>query len=96
MGGNFRSDRILSYGCELYILPTLGVVTASPEAATSAAKIDVAIFGWFWLIVESGNILLLQRPLRGNSFATEVKKVRMEAFACEFFISRFLFLSLCS
>jgi hypothetical protein len=21
--GNFRSDRILSYGCELYILPTL-------------------------------------------------------------------------
>ena len=61
------------------------VVTASPEAGSSRAKIDMAFFDWFWLIVESGNILRLRRPLCANSSAAEVKKERVEAFTCESF-----------
>ena len=52
---------------------------------SSRAKIDMAFFSWFWLIVESRNILRLGRPLRANSSTAEVKKERMEVFACESF-----------
>ena len=68
-----------------YEVHLLGVVTTSPKAGSSHAKIDVAFFGWFWLIVESKNILCLRRPLCANSSIAEVKKERVEAFACESF-----------
>ena len=48
---------------------TLGVLMASPEVGTSCAKLDVAFFGWVWLIVESGDILkrsLNSESKRGN------------------------------
>ena len=86
--------------CNLDFYEILGVVTASPEVGSSCVKIDVAFFGWFWLIVESENIFCLQRPLRANSSAAEVKKEHVEAFAYEsfyllllFFLSVLLFLS---
>ena len=69
---------------------------ASPEAGSSCAKIDVAFFGWFWLIVESKNILRLRSPLHANSSAAEVKKERMEAFACKSFYLPLLFFFICS
>ena len=56
-------------------------------------KIDVAFFGWFWLIVESRNILCLRRPLHANSSIAEVKKECVEAFACKSFYVLLLFLS---
>ena len=78
----------------------IGVVTASPEVGTSRAKLDVAFFGWVWIIVESGNILHMRNLLRANSSATEVKNERVEVFACEsfyllllFFLSALLFVS---
>ena len=69
---------------------------ASPEAGSSLAKIDVAFFGWFWLIVESGNILCLRRPLYANSSAAEVKKELVKASACESFYLLLLFFYLLS
>ena len=71
----------------------IGVVTASLEAGSSRAKIDVAFFGWFWLIVESRNIFCLRRPLHANSSVAEVKEC-VEAFACKSFYLLLLFLSL--
>ena len=65
---------------------------ASPKVGSSHAKIDVAFFGWFWLIVESKNILHLRRHLRANSFVAEVKKEYVEAFTCESFYLLLLFL----
>ena len=58
---------------------------AFPEAGTSHAKVDVAFFGWVWLIVESRNILCMLNLLRANSSAAEVKNERVEAFAYESF-----------
>ena len=78
------------------IAPTIGVVSASPKARSSCAKIDVAFFGLFWLIVESRNILRLRRPFRANSYAAEVMKERVEAFACESFYLLLLFFYLLS
>ena len=68
----------------------IGVVTASPEARTLRAKLDVAFFGWVWLIVESGNILRVRNLLHANSFAVEVKNERVEAFTFESFYLLFL------
>ena len=59
---------------------TLGVVTASLKTGSLHMKLNVAFFGWFWLILESGNILHLRKPLSANSSALEVKKEHMEAF----------------
>ena len=75
---------------------TIGVVKASPEAGTSHAKLDVAFFGWVWLIVESGNILRVQNLLCANSSTTEVKNERVEAFTCELFICCSCFFICCS
>ena len=75
---------------------TIGVVTASPEAGSSRAKMDVAFSGWVWLIVESGNILHLQKLLRANSSTAEVKNERVEAFVCELFYLLLLFFYLLS
>ena len=61
------------------------VVTASLEAKISRVKLDVAFFGWVWLIVESGNILCVRKLLRAKSSAPEVKNERVKAFACELF-----------
>ena len=70
-------------------MPTVGVVMASPEAGSSRAKIDVAFFGWFWLIVDSKNILCL---LRANSSAAKVKKEHVETFMCKsFYLLLFFF-----
>ena len=44
------------------------------------AKLDVAFFGWVWLIVESRNILCMQNLRCANSSIVEVKNKRMEAF----------------
>ena len=77
--------------CLLKSISEIGVVTASPEAGSSHVKIDLAFFGWFWLIVESKNILLLRRPLHANSSVAEVKKEHVEAFACESFYLLLLF-----
>ena len=76
--------------------PTLGVVTASSEAETSRAKLDVAIFGWVWLIVESENILHMQKLLRAKSSAPEVKNERVETFVCESFYLLLLYFYLLS
>ena len=78
------------------ILYTLGVITAFSEARSSHEKIDVAFFSWFLLIVESGNILCLRRPLRANSSIVEVKKERVEAFTQESFYLLLLFFNLLS
>ena len=69
---------------------------ASPEAGTSRAKLDVAFFGWVWYIVESGNILHMRKLLRARSSAPEMKKERVEAFACESFYLLLLFFNLLS
>ena len=61
----------------------IGVVTASPEAGSLHAKVDMAFSGWVWLIVESGNILCLRKLLHTNSSAVEVRNERVEVFACE-------------
>ena len=82
---NFSWERVRKRGEEKF-----GVVTASPEAG-SCAKIDVTFFGWFWFIVESGNILRLLRPLLPNSFAAEVKKEPREGLECESFYLLLLF-----
>ena len=93
---NLRTDEnrpmifidLLVHGVRDELITVLGVVTASPEAeaGSSRAKIDVAFFGWFWLIVESGIILHLRRPLRANPSTAEVKKERVEAFTYKSFI----------
>ena len=70
----------------------IGVIMASPKVGSSHVKIDVAFFGWFWLIVERGNIFCLQRPLLASSSIAEVKKERMEAIVCESF---YLLLFIC-
>ena len=75
---------------------TIGVVTTSPEAKISRAKLDVAFFGWVWFIVERGNILCMRNLLRANSSAAEVKNERVEAFACESFYLLLLFFYLLS
>lgn len=48
---------------------------------------------WFRLIVESRNILLLRRPLHGNSSAQEVNIGSEEAFRVRMFSSHGLELS---
>ena len=55
------------------------------------AKLDVAFFGWVWLIVECGNILYVRKLLRAKSPALEVKNERVEAFAYESFYLLLLF-----
>ena len=54
-------------------IEVLGVVMASLEAGTSCAKLDVAFFGWVWLIVERGNILRVRKLLHVKSSSPEVK-----------------------
>ena len=61
-----------------------GVVMASPEARTSGVKLDVAFFGWVWLIVECGNILCMRKLLHAKSYAL-VKNEHVEAFAYKSF-----------
>ena len=73
------------------ICSTIGVITASLEVGSSPTKIEVAFFGWFWLIMESKNILFLRRPLLANSFAAKVKNECLEAFVCESFCLLLLF-----
>ena len=75
---------------------TLGVITASPEAGTSHAKLDVAFFSWVWLIVESGNILHMRKLLHAKSSTPDVKNERVKAFACEPFYLLLLFFYLLS
>ena len=63
----------------------LGVVMASPEAATSRAKSHVACSGSVTLVVEGRNILCVQKLHHAQSSAPEVKNERVERFACESF-----------
>ena len=80
----------------MLIVHTLGVVMASPEAGTSRVKLDVAFFGWVWLIVECGNIFRMRKLLCAKSCALEVKNERVEAFVCELFYLLLLFFYLLS
>ena len=64
---------------------TLGVVTASPEEATSHAKSHVAYSGLVMLVVEGRNILCMRKLCRAQSSALEVKNERVERFACTSF-----------
>ena len=70
-------------------------LTASPRQGLLVRKIDMAFFGWFWLIVDSRNILPLRRPLHVNSSASEVEEC-MEAFVYESFYLMLLFIICCS
>ena len=59
---------------------TIGVVTASPEAATSHLKSHVACSGLVSLVVEGGNILHVRKLRRAQSSAPEVKNKFVERF----------------
>ena len=65
--------------------PTVGVLTASPEAATSHAKSHVACSGLVSLVVEGRNILRVRKLCHAQSSALEVKNECVERFACESF-----------
>ena len=72
---------------------TLGVVTASPEAVTLRAKLDMACFCWVSLIVEGRNILHMRKLCRAKSFAPEMKNKHVERFMCKSFYLLLYFLS---
>ena len=64
---------------------------------TSHAKLDVAFFGWMWLIMECKNILCMRKLPYAKSSASEVKNEHVEAFACEsFYLLSCLYLLLLS
>ena len=62
----------------------------SLEAGTLHAKLDVAFFGWVWLIVESENILCVRKLLCAKSFAPEVKNECVEDFMYKSFYLLFI------
>ena len=71
----------------------IGVVTESPEVATSRAKSHVACSGLVSLIVEGKNILHKRKLRCAQSSAPEVKNECMERFACDSFYLHLLVLS---
>ena len=69
---------------------------ASLEAGTSHAKLDVAFFGWVWLIVESGNIFFVCETFSVLNLACGGLRVRVVlSVLCValFFLSALLFVS---
>ena len=69
----------------------IGIVTTSPEAMSSRAKLDVACFCWVSLVVKGMNILRMRKLRRAKSSASEVKNECVERFVCEWFYLLLLF-----